>query len=243
MKNHIPSYKNFINEKSLELNETGFKAADMQKTIDYIKKEVGTDPGYAFFGDDEDIEDFNKYWNAKKYKDAFDVMAVASNMELDDFNAVKKILSESKVNEGKEKDLQTGKKYTSQYGEVFFVRLHSDGKTMILWNKDMGNIRTSTSNAGGMKLVESTTVNEGAVKAFEKDYKDMESNIKKGMGWIDPEYVADTWENSSDTIDYELVKGELLKRLEKAGLLWHSGEDEDTKGKQVKFSELVAYLK
>jgi hypothetical protein len=173
MKNHIPTYDQFVNEKRNELNETGFKTSDMQKTIDYIKKEVGENPGYAFFGDDEDIEDFNKSWNAKKYKDAFDIMAVASNMELYDFNTVKKILSESKVN-------------------------------------------------------------EGAVKKFEMDYNTMVKNIKSGYGWIDPEYVADTWENSSDSIDFALVKDELYNRLIKAGLLYFADDnDEEEKGKKV----------
>ena len=79
------------------INETGFKSSDMNKTIDYINKNVGDNPGYAFFGDDEDIEDFDNFWNAKKYKDAFDIMAVASNMELADFDDVKKILTESNI--------------------------------------------------------------------------------------------------------------------------------------------------
>lgn len=94
---HITPFDQFINEN---LNETGFKSSDMQKTIDYIKKEVGNNPGYAFFGDDEDIEEFDKLWNAKKYKDAFEVMAIASNMELADFEDVKKILKEA-LQEGK----------------------------------------------------------------------------------------------------------------------------------------------
>ena len=62
----------------------------------------------------------------------------------------------------------------------------------------------------------------------------METNIKRGIGWIDPDYVADTWENSSDSIDFELVKAELYKRLLKAGLLWYSDEYGEEKEKQVK---------
>jgi len=77
-------------------------------------------------------------------------------------------------------------------------------------------------------------VNEGRVKQFEMDYEDMETSIKKGIGWIDPEYVVDTWENSSDSIDFELVAGEIYNRLIKAGLLWHADENGEEKGKQVK---------
>jgi hypothetical protein len=77
-------------------------------------------------------------------------------------------------------------------------------------------------------------LNEGAVKAFEMDYADMVKQIKSGYGWIDPEYVADTWENSSDTIDFEIVKDEIYNRLIKAGLLFFADEnDPESKGKKV----------
>ena len=78
-------------------------------------------------------------------------------------------------------------------------------------------------------------INEGKIKQFETDYKDMETSIKRGIGWIDPEYVGDTWENSSDSIDFELVKTELYKRLIAAGLLAFSNpEDGETKGVPVR---------
>lgn len=84
-------------------------------------------------------------------------------------------------------------------------------------------------------IKESLELNEAAVKQFEKDFADMVKNIKQGFGWIDPEYVEETWENSSDSIDFDLVKAEIYNRLIKAGLLWHSDEnDEEEKGKQVK---------
>jgi hypothetical protein len=82
-------------------------------------------------------------------------------------------------------------------------------------------------------VVKESIVTEGAVKQFEADFNDMVKNIKSGYGWIDPEFVADTWENSSDSIDFELVKGEIYKRLIKAGLLWTS-EDGEEKDKQIK---------
>jgi hypothetical protein len=79
------------------------------------------------------------------------------------------------------------------------------------------------------------TVYEGAVKQFDADFNDMVKNIKSGYGWIDPEYVADTWENSSDSIDFELVKGEIYKRLIAANLLAYADEDdEESAGKKVK---------
>lgn len=78
------------------------------------------------------------------------------------------------------------------------------------------------------------TVNEGAVKQFEMDFANMVKDIKSGYGWIDPEYVSDTWENSSDTIDFEIVKDEIYNRLIKAGLLFFADEkDPENKGKKV----------
>ena len=62
----------------------------------------------------------------------------------------------------------------------------------------------------------------------------METSIKRGIGWIDPDYVGDTWENSSDAIDFELVKVELYKRLLKAGLLWYGDEEKETQVKSLK---------
>ena len=82
--------------------------------------------------------------------------------------------------------------------------------------------------------MESVGVNEGAIKQFEVDYADMEKSIKRGIGWIDPEYTEETWENSSNAVDFQLVKDEIYKRLIKAGLLWHSDESGEEKGKQVK---------
>ena len=79
------------------------------------------------------------------------------------------------------------------------------------------------------------TVYEGAVKQFDADYNDMVKNIKSGYGWIDPEFVADTWENSSDSIDFELVKGEIYKRLIAAKLLAFADEEnEEEAGQYVK---------
>ena len=82
---------------------------------------------------------------------------------------------------------------------------------------------------------ESLGVNEGDAKQFETDMADMIKNIKSGYGWIDPDYVADTWDNSSDSIDFELVKGEIYKRLIAAKLLAYADdEDEEEAGKYIK---------
>ena len=87
------------------------------------------------------------------------------------------------------------------------------------------------------------TVNEGRVKQFEMDFKDMVNDIKKGYGWIDPEYVAQTWDNSSDSIDFSLVRDEIFDRLIDAGLLAHPDSSNPEKaGKKLKSAkELYAF--
>ena len=87
------------------------------------------------------------------------------------------------------------------------------------------------------------TVNEGRVKQFEMDFKDMVNDIKKGYGWIDPEYVAQTWDNSSDSIDFSLVRDEIFDRLIDAGLLAHPDPSNPEKaGKKLKSAkELYAF--
>ena len=88
-----------------------------------------------------------------------------------------------------------------------------------------------------------TTINEGRVKQFEMDYTSMVKDIKKGYGWIDPDYVAQTWDNSSDSIDFELVRDEIFDRLIAAGLLAHADDNDPEKaGKKIKSAkELYAF--
>jgi len=79
------------------------------------------------------------------------------------------------------------------------------------------------------------TINEGRVKQFEMDYASMVKDIKKGYGWIDPDYVAQTWDNSSDSIDFELVRDEIFDRLIAAGLLAHADDNNpEEAGKKIK---------
>ena len=68
----------------------------------------------------------------------------------------------------------------------------------------------------------------------------MIKDIKRGYGWIEPEYVVDSWDNVSDAISFDLVKGEVYKRLFNAGLLYHSSANGKDKGAKVTLSELGA---
>jgi hypothetical protein len=94
-----------------------------------------------------------------------------------------------------------------------------------------------TDKLGAIKQLSQSIVeiNEGRVKQFEMDYASMVKDIKKGYGWIDPDYVADTWDNSSDSIDFELVRDEIFDRLIAAGLLAHADDNDPEKaGKKIK---------
>ena len=77
-------------------------------------------------------------------------------------------------------------------------------------------------------------INEGAVKQFEFDYKNLVKSIKDGMGWIDPEYVEETWENIADFTPYDKVEKEVLTRLMKDDLLYEPDpKTPEKKGKKV----------
>ncbi len=69
---------------------------------------------------------------------------------------------------------------------------------------------------------------------FELTINQMIEGIEKGAGWIDPDYVQDTWENSSD-IPFDSVASEIYTRLIDAGLLFYPDEDEPLEaGMQVR---------
>jgi hypothetical protein len=185
-----------------------------------------------------------------------------SNMGREDFEKLRawweENVQESAVNEG---DM-------TKYYDGFIV-LDSKSKKTYKFKYIKGTSNVNVENVAIDKLVKSTgesranfavhgfvkkgewakdntpvleSVNEAAAKQFDVDFNNMVKNIKSGYGWIDPEYVGDTWENSSTSIDFELVKGEIFKRLFDAGLLIHPEPyNSEAAGKKVKFSELGAY--
>lgn len=159
-------------------------------------------------------------------------------------------VNENKINEGSS-DPSVKKEAISRLSDFFRVsgnaltKFNFDGKDNI---KELSKALNSTSDQGtelyyktAIKLAkeelgihESTEVNEGAVKAFEMDYASMVKNIKSGYGWIDPEFVEETWENTGNSIDFSIVKDEIYNRLIKAGLLYFSDDnDPEEKGKKV----------
>lgn len=60
---------------------------------------------------------------------------------------------------------------------------------------------------------------------FEDDMSKMINHIKRGYGWIDPEYIQKTWEMASD-IPFGEVEDKVLDILVKAGLSKYDDIDE-----------------
>ena len=139
---------------------------------------------------------------------------------------------EARINEAKVLEAaawEIGKDYPS-YGVVVGVTHNDD-----LCEVSFDNGQKIVFRDAGEKWVQESVVTEAAVKRFEMDLKDMIKDIKRGYGWIDPEFVEDTWENTSDTIDFKIVKAEVYKRLIAAGILAYADEEnEEEAGKHIK---------
>ena len=70
---------------------------------------------------------------------------------------------------------------------------------------------------------------------FEKDFDELVDDIEEGFGWIDPAFVEDTWENSSD-IPFDSVEDKVFEKLIAANLLFEPNEEDpssDVKGNKV----------
>ncbi len=84
-------------------------------------------------------------------------------------------------------------------------------------------------------------INEGTVKTFETDVKSVIDHIKRGMGWIDPGYIEETWNELANSVDFSIAAAEVADRLIKAGLVYHEGDDGE-KGKQVRSYREISSL-
>jgi hypothetical protein len=90
--------------------------------------------------------------------------------------------------------------------------------------------------------VEESTINEGAVKQFEADIKEVINQVKRGMGWIDPSYIEETWNEIASSVDFSVASEEIVNRLIKAGIVYQEDGDGE-KGKQAKnYKEISSLL-
>ena len=88
---HIKLFENWLNEATVNIPSEAltFNAEDIEKATEYIKTEIGDHPGYAFFGEDETIEEFDNLWNDDKIKDALDMIANAPDLDIVNFETLK----------------------------------------------------------------------------------------------------------------------------------------------------------
>ncbi len=70
-----------------------FKSSDVLKTVKLINSEIGEDPGYFFFADDDDVENFDNLWNTKKYPEALNFLA--QNSDLTKFEMVRTFIADN----------------------------------------------------------------------------------------------------------------------------------------------------
>jgi hypothetical protein len=205
---------------------------DTDKAADLINKEIGVNPGYFFIGDEDLIKQFNKLWTEKKYKVALNLLIDIENLkDLKDF-----IKQNESVNEAVSPEVhRMVNKFVTGMADKYDYSLQDAVYAIldVLKSQKYKGLKESV-NEGLLKL------DEGAVKQFDKDVETLIKEIKRGYGWIEPEYVEDSWDNISNAIGFDLVKGEVLKRLFNAGVLYHSSTNGKDKGAKVTLSELGA---
>lgn len=86
------------------------------------------------------------------------------------------------------------------------------------------------------QFINESKINEGNVKQFEMAMKNLINNIRRGYGWIDPEYVYDTVVTNGEFGDFNWkdIKDEVYQRLIDQNLLFYANDaDPEVKGQKV----------
>ena len=68
----------------------------INQTVSLINQEIGDDPGYVFFGDEEDINQFDNLWNNEQYEEALEMLASASNIDASNYEEIMNYIKNSK---------------------------------------------------------------------------------------------------------------------------------------------------
>ena len=130
---HIPTFEQFVNE--------AFMSSDINKTVQLLNDEVGNNPGYLFFAEDDEIKAFDKLWANKKYKEALDMLAAAHDIDATNFKEVQKFINES-ANEGIDTKYWAGYNTdTSGQGNKEFANKSKDFEdtfedAVVYWNQE-----------------------------------------------------------------------------------------------------------
>ena len=146
------------------------------------------------------------------------------------------IITEANLYEAKAKDLKPNHKYTSDYGEVTFIKLNPDGKTMKLHSKETGEIKTDISSAYNMELIESV-VNEAEKFKSTEDFEEFleeidgmpEVRIKRIMGkdYIDtPGGFRDEADDYDNDIEEYTLSNMGRKEFDKLRTWWENNVQE-----------------
>lgn len=104
----------FIKE-SVVNEASAFMAKDVNKTVDFLNDETGGNPGYLFFGEDDDIEKFDKLWKSRRYQVALDMLAQDREIEAQSLEDIKLFIKESVVNE---RNITIKRQYTENHPAV-----------------------------------------------------------------------------------------------------------------------------
>lgn len=90
-----------INEfKKINENTSGvFAPNEVHDSLHLVKTEIGTNPGYFFFANDEDINAFNTRWYSKDYAGAFNMLASAHDLDIHDYATLKKFIDGENSND------------------------------------------------------------------------------------------------------------------------------------------------
>lgn len=228
MKNYIPTYDQFVNENKINEGSVDprIKKEAISRLSDFFRVSGNALSKFNFDGKDN-IKELTKALNSTSDQGTELYYNTAIKLAKEELG----IHESSSVNEGlkvgdfvrykKDEEFSGGKILYFMGGKVTVKAW--DGSELEFLPKDLEYVQSWNES-----------VNEGAVKAFEMDYADMVKNIKSGYGWIDPEFVADTWENTGNSISFDIVKDEIYNRLIKAGLLYFADDnDPEEKGKKV----------
>lgn len=61
-----------------------FPVKEVKPAAKMIEDKIGHNPGYFFFGDDEEIKKFDDLWNSDKKQEALDMMINAIDLDIED---------------------------------------------------------------------------------------------------------------------------------------------------------------
>lgn len=175
---HIHDYKGFLNESGFHepvntVTETAKRTKFTGKTAHDLYTQIDGKPKMVFIKND---------WyqvNPAELKDGTGDSFIGYTKDGSDYEFYLKDIKfiQESLNELKATDLKPNHKYTSDYGEVTFITLNPDKKTMKLHSKTTGYIKTSLENAYNMKLVESA-IDEAKSFQFTFNYNTDEDDVE-----------------------------------------------------------------